>query len=217
MNLSYLLELDDLAKKQTAEFKKTRYAFTELVKQSQDKHYTGIIGSRGGGKTILLKQLAATQKNSFYISCDTLKDDLFETIKEISSKLKIELFLLDEIHFYTSFEEALKKAYDFLNIKMIFTSSVALALWESSYDLSRRIVLQKLYPFSFREFLDFKYDIKLKQLNLTEIVNNTYDKAQLKNYGYFAEYISSGILPFALDEIDPLKILNNVFNTIISV
>ncbi|MFH1665063.1 MAG: AAA family ATPase [Candidatus Omnitrophota bacterium] len=216
MNLSYLLELDDLAKKQTAEFKKTRYAFTELVKQSQGKHYTGIIGSRGGGKTILLKQLAATQKNSFYISCDTLKDDLFETIKEINSKLKIESFLLDEIHFYTGFEEALKKAYDFLNIKIVFTSSVSLALWKSSYDLSRRIVLQKLYPFSFREFLDFKYGVKLKQLDLTEIVNNTYDKAQLKNYGYFAEYISSGILPFALDEIDPLKILNNILNTIIN-
>ena len=216
MNLSYLMELDALAKKQITAYTKKRYLFNKLVKQSHDKHYTGIIGPRGAGKTIILKQLAAGTEKSFYISCDTLKDDLFEVIKELNSKLDVQLFLLDEIHFHTGFEQALKQMYDFLDVKIVFTSSVALALWEGAYDLSRRIVLQKLYPFSFREFLDFKYEISVKQLNLTEIVDNTYEKSQLKNYAYFNEYISSGILPFALDEIDPLSILKNILSTIVN-
>ena len=216
MNLSYLIELDNLAKKQITAYTKKRYFFDKLAKQTNDKHYTGIIGSRGSGKTILLKQLAAASQKSFYISCDTLDDDLFETIKEISSKLEVKLFLLDEIHFYTGFEQVLKKIYDFLDVKIVFTSSVALALWESAYDLSRRIVLQKLHSFSFKEFLYFKYDLELQNMTLTDIINNDYDRIILKNHAYFQEYITSGIFPFALEEIDPSNILRNILNTIIN-
>jgi predicted AAA+ superfamily ATPase len=55
----------------------------------------------------------------------------------------------------------LKKVYDFLDVRVMFTSSVALALNQSSYDLSRRTVLRPLNPFSFREYLFFKHNLKL--------------------------------------------------------
>lgn len=215
MDLSYLLQYNDLAKRQAGKYPKKRYIFPEFHEQIRSKHYTGIVGSRGVGKTILLKQLAAGKKNCFYISCDTLKDDLYDVINELRTKLGTDLFLLDEIHYHTGFEEVLKRTYDFLDVRIVFTSSVALALWESSYDLSRRVILKKLYPFSFREFLDFKYDMKVDSLDFSSIIDNTYDKSVLEKNAYFSEYISSGILPFALEEVDPIGILRNVLATII--
>ena len=47
-----------------------------------------IVGPKGAGKTILLKQLANYYKDSFYISVDTIDDNLFETIKKLNETLK---------------------------------------------------------------------------------------------------------------------------------
>ena len=95
-----------------------RYLFNELIKPS-GKHFIGIVGPRGVGKTILLKQLANYYENSFYISVDTLDENLFETIKLLSETLNIKNFFLDEVHTYNNFDKELKMIYDVFESKDI--------------------------------------------------------------------------------------------------
>ena len=54
--LKNLIELHELAKKETERYPKTRFLF-ESLNQSQGRHFVGIVGPRGVGKTVLLKQI----------------------------------------------------------------------------------------------------------------------------------------------------------------
>ena len=176
MNLNQFLELDKLAREDGKQYPKKRELHNQIISE-KGKHFIGIVGPRGVGKTVLLKQIASETENSFYLSADTLEEnDLFEIVKILIERYKIKLLLLDEVHFQKGYEQKLKKIFDFLNIRLIFTSSVSLSIFESSYDLSRRVRLLYLYPFSFREYLFFKEDIFLPALTLDKIV-----KKQTKN------------------------------------
>jgi predicted AAA+ superfamily ATPase len=64
---------------------------------------------------------------------------------------------LDEIHFSDDGMGALKQIYDFLDVRVFFTSSVALRIRDSVYDLARRVSLHSLDYFSFREYLEFRF------------------------------------------------------------
>lgn len=217
MNISDIIELNTLSLENAKEFTKKRFIFDQISKdiENKGKHFTGIVGGRGCGKTILLKQLNALYDKSFYISLDTLEGDLFEVFQKLHQDLNIKTFFLDEVHFYPEFEGALKKIYDFLNVKVIFTSSVALSMRESAYDLSRRVLLRTLYPFSLREYLYFTRDVSKDAESFKNIINNSFDKEWLRFFPDFQKYITGGIMPFALQEPDPVKVLNNVLSTVI--
>jgi len=217
MNIAKIIELNNLAIENAREFSKKRFIFKKICEDidQESKHFTGILGSRGVGKTILLKQLNVYYKKSFYISLDTVDGSLFEMLQELNEKLGINMFFLDEVHFYSGFEGILKKVYDFLDIKIVFTSSVALALRESAYDLSRRIVLKIMYPFSFREYLYFTKDINKDKLKFEDVINNKFDKKWLSMFSYFSKYIEGGIMPFAINEPVPLDVLDNILTTVI--
>ncbi len=205
-----LLELDNLAKQEAQRIPKKREIFEPLL-QDRGKHFTGIVGPRGVGKTILLKQLANTLENSFYLSMDSVNEnDLFDIAKNLTEKYNTKTLLIDEIHFLKDYDKHLKKIYDFLNIKIIFTSSVALALFNSSYDLSRRVLLIKLYPFSFREYIAFKKDIHLPNLTFDDILNHKWTPDHLQYEFLFDEYLQGGLMPFALDEPDIYPLLENI-------
>lgn len=109
----------------------------------------------------------------------------------------------------------LKKAYDFLDVKIVFTSSVALALRESAYDLSRRVILKTMYPFSFREYLYFTKDVHKDAFRFEDVIHNVFDKDWLKMFPYFQKYIEGGIMPFALNEPVHLDVLKNILTTVI--
>ena len=80
MEIAKLIELDELARAETDNYPKKRSLFN-TISEKTGKHFIGITGSRGVGKTVLLKQLSAAQERSFYLSVDTLGDhDLFETL-----------------------------------------------------------------------------------------------------------------------------------------
>jgi len=216
MNMQHLLELDHLARQEGKKYRRRRLLYQTLQK-SQGKHFTGIIGPRGAGKTILLKQLLGEQKDSFYISVDTINSvDLFEIAKHLQQTLKIKLLLLDEIHFQKDYDAQLKKIYDTLGVKVIFTSSVALAIAQSAYDLSRRVQLLKLPLFSLREYIYFKHDHLLPVLSLEDIIEQNWTSDHLRHGYLFDEYLQGSILPFALDEPDPLPLLANILKKIIS-
>ncbi len=212
--IDQLLEYDRLAKKDGQKYDKKRTLYDIITKDSGD-HFIGIVGPRGAGKTIILKQLALAHTNSFYLSLDTLEGNLFDLVKTLQETLRIELFLLDEVHFYPSLEADLKKIYDLLKVKIIFTSSTALGMYKSNYDLSRRVLLKALYPFTLREYADFKYDQKFGTLGLKDFIDGSFPHDILRVGEHFIPYIQGGLMPFALREPQPLVLLKNILDTII--
>lgn len=216
MDLTSILELDRLAKKDAANYPSPRLLMSELERE-RGRHYTGILGPRGVGKTVLLKQLAAGRPEAFYLSLDTLArdTDVFEVVKKLHLDYGGRLFLLDEVHFQPGIDETLKKLYDFLDIRVCFTSSVALALHRSAYDLSRRIVLKFLYPFSFREYISFRAGTRIPPLTLDRIFNREWSPDHMRAGLHFESYLRGGLMPFGLDEPEPLTILERILATVI--
>lgn len=214
MNINQLIEFDRLAREDGRKYVKRRTLYDNIILDA-GAHFIGIVGPRGAGKTIMLKQLALANAGSFYVSLDTMEGDLFELVKTLHETMRVGLFLLDEVHVYPRFEADLKKIYDLLDIRVIFTSSTALGMYESSYDLSRRVLLKNLYPFSLREYAHFKYDQKFSALTLQDIVKKSIPTDILRAGEHFLPYIQGGLMPFALQEPEPLALLGNILKTII--
>lgn len=214
MEISKLIELNRLAREDGKKYSKKRYLFPQLSKGG-GRHFLGIAGPRGTGKTVILKQFAIETPGSFYISMDTIKENLFEIVKKLREDLKIKTFLIDEVHFNPHYGESLKKIYDFLDVGVIFTGSVSLSLFGSSYDLSRRAVIKKLYPFSFREYLYFRHDAKLPPVSMGDILEKKWKEEVFSYADRFESYLKGGNFPFSLDEPDPLALLKNIVETVI--
>ncbi|MFA6637000.1 MAG: AAA family ATPase [Candidatus Omnitrophota bacterium] len=214
MDIDRLLEFDRLARKDGEKYKKKRELYN-VISHDSGAHFTGIVGPRGVGKTIILKQLAVANEKSFYMSLDTIEGDLFDIIKFLNETMEIKLFLLDEVHIYPRFEADLKKLYDILDINVIFTSSTALGMYGSGYDLSRRVLLYTLHPFSLREYAGFKYGQDFSALTLRDIVDEKVAPDIFKAGEYFRSYIKGGLMPFALQEPQPLRLLENILKTVI--
>lgn len=214
MDISQLLEYDRLAREDGRQYDKRRALYDDIDREA-GPHFIGIVGPRGAGKTIILKQLALANEGSFYLSLDTMDGDLFDLIKTLHETMRIRLFLLDEVHVYHRFEADLKKIYDLLGIKVIFTSSTALGMYESGYDLSRRVLLKTLYPFSLREYARFKYGQEFGALTLRDIVEKKVSPDVFRAGEHFSSYIQGGLMPFALREPQPLMLLENILKTVI--
>lgn len=215
LNINQLFELNELARKDAEGYPKKRELFNSLISE-KGKHFTGIVGPRGVGKTVILKQMALEVNHSFYLSLDTLGEiDLFEVVKNLCQNYGIQCLLLDEVHFQPDYDRQLKKIFDFLDLRIIFTSSVSLSLFESSYDLSRRVRLVHLFPFSYREYLYFKQDVWLSPLTIPDILTRNWTAEHLRYEYLFEEYLKGGLFPFALEEPDVLPLLGNIVQKII--
>ena len=128
MDVDKILELHKQAIEKNRRYTKKRFIADKLI-NDKGKHFVGLIGARGVGKSVLFKQLAALTKKSIYISIDSIEiENLFELIKTLNEFYQFKVFFLDEIHFYKGYEKELKTIYDFLDVKIFFTSSVSLSL-----------------------------------------------------------------------------------------
>ena len=217
MNVKHILELHTLAMMAAHAYPAARPLLAELAHQ-EGRHFTGILGPRGVGKTVLLRQLAdRSPDDSIYISMDTLDrdTDVFELIRKLNADYGFKRFYLDEVHFHPCIESVLKPLYDTLDIRIWFTSSMALALHASAYDLSRRVLLRPLYPFSFREYLHFRHGIGLAPLSLEAIFKREWTPAHKRSGIHFDDYLQGGLMPFALEEPEPLEVLRSILNTVI--
>ena len=210
MNISEILELSERAKEEGKHYPKARYLFTD-IQSELGKHFIGIVGPRGVGKTVILKQLVVSEPDTFYLSADTLDEsDLYQVARILSDQYKIKTLLVDEIHFCKTYPKDLKKIYDFLKIRLVFSSSVSLSLFESAHDLSRRVLLRHLYPFSFREYLSFIKNVEILPITISDILDDRWTADHIRFSYLFDQYIQGGIFPFALDEPDPLPLLKNI-------
>ena len=218
IRFDHLLELHDLAMREGRLISARRPLF-EVLRQEQGRHLTGIVGPRGAGKTVLLKQIAALDTEAFYLSVDTLEDsaDLFEVVRELSGRYRFRRFLLDEIHFLKSAMGDLKKIHDFLpDLRVTFTGSVALAIHDSAHDLARRVRIHTLEYFSFREFLAIRHGETLEKIPLDHLLVGNFSAAHLRAARHFPNYLAGGLLPFSLEEPDPLPLLRGTVAKIIA-
>jgi len=214
-DINKILELHALARADGERFSRKRARFESLAAH-EGRHFVGIVGPRGVGKTVMLRQLAAEHDHAIYLSLDTLDGlDLFDLVRKLHDHMQFELFLLDEVHFVEDFAGTLKKIRDFLNVRIIFTSSVALAMFQSAHDLSRRVRLRSLFPFSFREYLGFKTGEELATVSMQDIIDGQWPAESFRHSYLFEDYLKGGILPFALEELEPLPILENIVTKIL--
>lgn len=216
MNIQDVIELSELAKARSRDYPLRRNLYWELASQ-ESRHFTGVVGPRGVGKTVLLQQLADAMPDALYLSADTLEPDAdgFDLIRRLAEQFKYRFFFLDEIHHLKEAAGMLKKLYDFLDVRVVFTSSVALAMEASRFDLSRRVRLLTLRTFSYREYLRFVKGMELLPLSLPEILDGHWLPEHLRAGGQFDEYLRGGNLPFALEEAEPLPLLENIRDKII--
>lgn len=186
-----------------------------------DGRMIGIVGPRGVGKTTFLLEYARKNyqdsEKALYISADDpyfLNNTLIDCAQNFVNDYDGELMFIDEIHRYKNWNQELKNIYDFFpGLKIIFSGSSSINLIKGKYDLSRRAIIYHINGFSFREFLEYKLKIKLKNYNIDELIkNNILISKQLlkipKILGYFKEYLQIGYYPFAFE----FKKINNIYN-----
>jgi uncharacterized protein len=171
-----------------------------------------IPGARGTGKTTLLLQyirenLNETPNQVIYLNMDDLyfsKNSLIDFADEFVKRGGKYLFL-DEIHKYKTWSQELKNIYDYFpDLKIVVTGSCALDIYKGNADLSRRVVIYKMFGLSFREFIALKYDYHFPVLKLTDLLVNG-EKIipvileKIKPIKPFEEYLRVGYFPYFLE------------------
>jgi predicted AAA+ superfamily ATPase len=221
--------LEELREYQRILFKRYDYSYKRYFYDSLnlDKKLVGIIGARGVGKTTFLlqylKELDLDFSKKLYISADTITIPSLFDVAHAFYKEEGKVLVIDEIHKYKNFEVELKKIYDILDLKVIFSGSSALNLDNAKADLSRRAIVYEVEGLSFREFIELKKDIKLPNFALEDILTNHIDIAYnlLERFNLtllWKEYIKYGYYPFYFeDSQDYLTKLNQTINTVIEV
>lgn len=195
---------------------------------AMDERFKGIVGARGTGKTTFLidfiRRNYGSDEKAIYISADNyyfLNNTLIDFVDEYVRNYDGKLFCIDEIHKYKNWNLELKNIYDsYPNIKVLFSGSSSIDLVKGRYDISRRVVLDQMYGFSFREYLEMKLNLNLPVLTLDNILKG--DTTKLDNIadipkilGYFKEYLKVGYYPFTAEsrnEQNYYEKLNNLID-----
>lgn len=212
-----VVELDDLARKQIRSYPRRRYLYDELI-GVPGRPFIALVGPRGTGKTVLLRQLRGEDETSLYISADTLDrdTDLFELARVMRDTYGITRLYVDEIHFLANYQRDLKKIHDFLDVAVWLTSSVSLALTAAGWDLSRRVRRVQLWPFSFREYLDFTESTPLPSLALGDALTTPLGPRYLRHQHLFGRYVEGGLYPFILQPGATLDLFSSILDKVVA-
>ncbi|MBI5046505.1 ATP-binding protein [Candidatus Micrarchaeota archaeon] len=198
-----------------------RFLYDRIKNYLGERVYLGLVGPRGAGKTILLKQLLnESQTTAFYISLEENPvSSLFDIVEELEGK-NYKILLLDEVQFYPQFDLALKTIYESTKIKIIFTSSIAIELYKLSADISRRVRLQEVPPLSYREYLFFSQKAVFTEFileDLGDIKRCEEFEISIRPYNsLFEEYLKGRNLIFSLDVIEPIPLYRNIIDKVIN-
>ena len=216
-----LLAFNEKALIEGKKYTKKRFIYQKIHQLLKERVFIGLIGPRGVGKTVLLKQLLNEIESGFYINLETVvpEKSLYSIAEELEKK-GVKYLFIDEIHFYPNFAMDLKKIYDFLSIIVVFTGSAALSLHEASYDLSRRVRIIQVPPFSFREFIFFEKDELVDALSLEQIFDEKFIREQYGKYikfePLFTEYLKGRNYPFTLGKTEYLPLFDNILQRILT-
>ena len=213
-----------------------RYLFDQI---DWSENGITIIGERGVGKTTLLLQWALEhgEPGSFlYVSGDYFEMHslgLYNIAAHYFRHLNGKVLIIDEIHKYQNWKVELKNILDaFKNKKILISGSSAIHLREwrgtkstaadATSDLERRRVIYQLEGLSFREYLNFKFDLVLPSITLPVLVRESFatsnkmiqslrDKDTTVLYE-FKNYLCAGYYPYFIEA--PSSYRSRVMRTI---
>lgn len=168
------------------------------------KEVLAITGPRQAGKTTLLLHLYETLKNAgkkiLYLTFEKKEElALFQTSIEDFKKLysNYEVIIIDEFQYVKEGGQKLKYLYDTTKIKFIISGSSSLELtFQTGQYMVGRMIILKLWPFSFREYLSAK-DADLHALLEKQIPKNIFAEKEITAFSqpinsslqkYFEEY-----------------------------
>lgn len=191
------------------QFEKQSFYPREVFKRiNLDNYITGIVGSRGIGKTTFLLKYAiengAKEGRALYVSADNLyflNNPLIELVDQLYKQTDVRLLCIDEIHKYPNWNQELKNIADtYSEFRILFSGSSTIDLINGKYDLSRRVTLFYLHGLSFREYLEITLQKKIAILSFDELIKTRHligmvseDNKILK---HFQEYLRIGYYPF---------------------
>lgn len=194
-----------------------------------EKQLVSIRGSRGVGKTTLMRQYI---KQTYGVNAGEalylVMDSMFFTnhsLLEIAERFHLmggKHLFLDEVHKYPTWSKELKEIVDLWpDLKITFTGSSLLQILNADADLSRRVLSYDMSGLSFREYLQFYKGIQLPSYSLDEILNDADSICQLvcekcRPQVLFEEYLRVGYYPFYDgDEQEYYSRIENVISFII--
>jgi len=175
---------------------------------SMDNRFVGVVGARGVGKTTFLLQYLrehyGNSEKGLYITADNLyfaDHTLLDTADQFVKLYAGEVLCIDEIHKYKNWNQELKNIFDsYPHLQVLFSGSSSIDVMKGKYDLSRRAILQQMYGFSFREYLEFQTGQTYPVLKLQDILesDSLVDKELGKTekvLGHLHEYWRKGYYP----------------------
>lgn len=184
------------------------YQRDELTKLGADVRLLGLKGARGVGKTTLLlqyiKQEHGLNEDAVYVTLDDIyfSDNRLIDFAEKFYRTGGKFLYLDEVHKYPSWSVEIKNLYDlYPDLRIVFTGSSMLNIFQATADLSRRAIVTRLQGLSFRQFLALHHEIELPLISLESILHNANDiisdlPPDFKPYAYFQKYLTRGYYPF---------------------
>lgn len=194
-----------------------------------EKPLVAIRGSRGVGKTTLIRQYILSHygtaagealycvMDSMYFTNHSLLD-LSERFHQMGGK---HLFL-DEVHKYPNWSREIKEINDlYPDLKITFTGSSLIQILNADADLSRRVLSYTMEGLSFREYIHFYHDIRIPVYSLPEILADpdmicNEINALCRPQKMFEEYLRVGYYPFYSDnEEEYYSRIENVVSFII--
>lgn len=217
------MKIDYFTRKQERILSKTDTSYIRReyydILNSSDR-LIGLVGARGVGKTtVLLQYLKNVKQKYLYITGDDIEftsTKMFDLVDEFYA-LGGRLVVIDEVHSYKNWAQEIKNIYDtFPDMYIRISGSSMLNILYEKYDLSRRIVLHKMSPLSFREYVEVEKSLVLETVSLEDILTNSshiskelvFEHEDL--YALFKTYLKHGAYPFYLEGIQSfdLKLFN---------
>ena len=199
-----------------------RNIFPLLKKELKEKEVVGLVGLRSVGKTTIMKQLISylllsktNPKHILYFSFDGFKKEeklirrvltlySHNILKKTFEEIDTEIYLFfDEVQKIGEWGEEIKSYYDkSLKMKFFISGSSSMNILRGSGEsLVGRIIIHKIYPFVFREFLAYNH-LKVEKVDLW---NPKYPIEGEKLSILFEEYAKIGGFPILYDATEERK------------
>ena len=223
--------MDTLFKKHRILISRTNTKIVREIMKSVnwEKQLVSIRGSRGVGKTTLMRQYikqmyGVNAGEALYCVMDSMYFTS-HTLMEVAERFHLmggKHLFLDEVHKYPTWSKELKEIIDLWpDMKITFTGSSLLQILNADADLSRRVLSYDMAGLSFREYLRFYKNIELPVHTLKEVLEDADAVCDevckvCHPQPLFEEYLRAGYYPFYDgDEQEYYSRIENVVSFII--